>query len=141
MVDSSMPDEAVDTIWNGVSERFGSDLRGIIRYESTRFETKMRGDIDDSYVKSDFQDIVDKTIVDQLMQKQRDESFRAGQLNGVIRVFDEAIILAWDDGLDSKSGVMISIDRNGNHSSIDDLEWAIRYLDESITLVLDRTSE
>jgi hypothetical protein len=130
-----MAEVSVDRIWDGITERVGDDLRGITRYEGTDLETRLREDVRDQYTRTEDKELVDNMIIDQLRLKETEIAFKTGQRHGLVRIFDEAWFLSWADSLEGKSGVVVSIQRNGTES-MDVLEWCIRYLNEEIDPLL-----
>lgn len=122
----------LERIWNDVFDRVGEDLRVVTRYTGRDFETKMRDDVRAQYTTDEDQVVVDDTIIQQLSLSDTDNAFKTGQLNGLVRVFDEAWVLSWPDYLSGKSGVIISIQRNGTNATMDDIDWCIEYLEREI---------
>lgn len=116
----------VDRVWAEVSERVGDDLRVVTRYDGGRFDTRMRDDVRRLYTAAEDQRVVDDTVVDQLRVRDVAERFRAGPLRAHVLVFEEAWILAWPSG--SKSGVIVSLQRDGGTATAADVEWCIDYL-------------
>ena len=127
-----MEDELVDRLWEAVAERVGDDLRGVVRYAPTEFEVRLRDDVRDRYGSEDRVAVVDDTIVNQLSLANAESAYKAGRVEGFVRVFEEAWVLAWPDGSPGKSGVLVSIERTGSTASMDDVEWCLRYLDREI---------
>ncbi|RQG91301.1 hypothetical protein EA462_04755 [Natrarchaeobius halalkaliphilus] len=117
------------TIWDAVYERVGGDLRAVIRYEPMDSGSVMRDDVRTQYAPDETQAIVDQTIVDQLSNRRQEHAFDAGQLSAVVRVFDEAWIVSCPDSPARKSGVLISIERDGDCASMADVEWCVGYLE------------
>ncbi|WP_394295413.1 hypothetical protein [Halogeometricum pallidum] len=122
----------VDTVWDDISDRVGDDLRVVTEYRATEHEARMREDMSELYDPGESQSIVDDTIVHQLSGRTTEGAFKAGQLRAFIRVFDDSWVLAWTKSLREKSGFIVSIDRDGETASMDDLEWCIDYLDTEI---------
>jgi hypothetical protein len=103
------------------------------------FETKMRDDLRTQYSSIDDSSIVDDTILSQLVVADTEDSFKTGELQGILRIFDDAWILAWSDVHSNKSGIIIiiiiiiiSIQRDSEQTSMADIEWCIEYLDEEV---------
>ncbi|RQH01281.1 hypothetical protein [Natrarchaeobius oligotrophus] len=117
------------TIWDTIYERVGEDLRAVIRYEPTNSESVMRDDVRSQYEPDGTRAIVDQTIVSQLNDRRQESAFDVGRLNAVVRVFEDAWIVSCPETVARKSGVLVSIDRNGDAASVTDLEWCIRYLE------------
>lgn len=127
----------VTKIWEDVSERVGDDLRVVTWYDAGTFETRMRDDIRAMYTADEDRAIVDDTIIKQLGFRDTKNAFKSGELDGVVRIFDEAWVLSWIHDRSTKSGVIVSIQRNGETASMDDLEWCVRYLDAEIAPRID----
>ncbi|PGF14643.1 hypothetical protein CP556_20640 [Natrinema sp. CBA1119] len=132
-----MTGSLVAGIWDDLFEQVGDDLRVVTRYKPTEFDTKMRDDVRAKYTCEEDRIVVDDTIVKQLGLDDTEEAFKTGDLHALVRVFDDAWILSWTDDLPKKSGLMISIQRDGATASMDDLEWCIQYLDTEIALLVD----
>ncbi len=122
----------VDEVWDAVSARVGDDLRTVVRYEATSFEVRMREDLRDEYSAADDQAVVDTTIIHQLSLAEAENEVRTDPLRGLIRVFDDTWMLSRPDSFTAKSGFIVSIQRDGETSSMADVEWCIEYLDEEI---------
>lgn len=122
----------VDEIWDAVSDRVGEDLRVVTRYDGSEFATRMREDVRETYSSTEDQQIVDTTVVSQLAHQEIERAHKSGDLHGVVRIFDEAWVLSWPDSIPGKSGVIVSIQRDGATASFDDVEWCLGYLDEEI---------
>ena len=134
-----MCDSLVETIWGDVSENIGDDLRAVTRYDGLNYEMKLRDDVRTEYTQDEDRTIVDEAILRQLNLDETEGAFKAGELESVIRVFEDAWILQWPDQLKTKSGILISIQRNGERASVVDVEWCIEYLNEQITpMISDR---
>jgi hypothetical protein len=127
-----MSDRLVDVMWEDVSERVGNDLRGIIRYQALDYEARVRDDVKRLYSEADERNVVDDTIITQLRYPSVESSYRAGTLLAQMRVFEVAWILSWADESSTKSGVIVSIQRNGECATFEDVEWCIQYLDETV---------
>jgi hypothetical protein len=132
-----MAESLVTRIWDDVTERVGDDLRVVTRYGPQEFETRMRDDVRAAYTDDEDREIVDDTIVKQLGLDDTETAFRTGRLHGVVRVFDDAWVLSWTDDLPKKSGVIVSIQRDGAAATMDDLDWCVRYLDDEIAPLVE----
>lgn len=126
-----MTDSPVRAVWDEVHDRVGDDLRVVTRFEPRGFETRMRDDVREAYTEAEDQAIVDDTILDQMRLSDFQEEVKAGDLHAVIRVFDDAWILAWPDDVRARSGFIVSLERGGERASPDDVEWVIEYLNEA----------
>ena len=127
----------VDRVWAGLHERVGDDLRVVTRYEMMEFETRMREDVRERYTADEDRAIVDDTIVRQLGLFDTERRFEAGRLEANVSVFEQAWVIAWPDHLPGKSGVIVSIQRDGDVATIQDVEGCLRYLDEEVRPILD----
>ncbi|QIB75874.1 hypothetical protein GL213_02740 [Halogeometricum borinquense] len=132
-----MDDSLVVRVWGDVTERVGDDLRAVTQYEATSFATRMREDLRDVYDADDNQTIVDDTIVTLLSGRDSERTLETGEFRAFVRVFDDAWILTWVDGLPKKSGFLISIERDGETATMNDVEWCIQYLDEEIEPLIE----
>lgn len=92
----------------------------------------MRDDVRTQYSSIDDSRIVDDTILSQLVAADTEDSFKTGELQGIVRIFDDAWILAWPDANSKKSGVIVSIQRDSEQTSMADIEWCVEYLDEEV---------
>lgn len=132
-----MVDSLVTKVWEDVSDRVGDDLRVVTRYESTDFETRMRDDVREQYTAAEDRVVVDDTILTQLVVDDTGQSFETGELHGIVRIFDDAWVLAWSDRRARKSGFIVSIQRDGATASMDDVDWCVRYLEDEVAPLLD----
>lgn len=123
---------SLDEVWNTVYEGVGEDLRVVTRYTASDFQTRMRDDVRKQYTSREDRAVVDDTIVKQLGLTDAESAFKAGKIQAFIRVFDDAYILSWPDGLPKKSGFIISVDRNGASATLADLEECIQYFENEI---------
>ena len=130
-----MSEVSIDQIWDDITERVGDDLRGITLYEGTDLETRLRKDVREQYTRTEDRELVDNMIIDQLRLEETETAFNTGQYHAFVRIFDEAWFLSWADSLESKSGVVVSIQRNGT-ASMDVLEWCLQYLNDEIDPLL-----
>jgi hypothetical protein len=126
----------VDRVWTDLHERLGEDLRVVTRYESREFETRMREDVRERYTDDEDRAIVDDIIVRQLGLSDTERRFEAGELEANVHVFEWAWVIAWPDHLPSKSGVIVSIQRDGDVATVEDVEAAIRYLNDEVEPML-----
>jgi hypothetical protein len=122
----------VDLVWTALHERFGEDLRVVTRYESREFETRMREDVRARYTAEEDRRIVDDVIVRQLGLFDTERRFDAGRLDATVHVFEQAWVIAWPHDLPSKSGFVVSIQRDGDVASVEDTEWCLDYLETEV---------
>ena len=132
-----MTESLVTRIWDDVTERVGDDLRVVTRYGPQEFETRMRDDVRAEYTDDENQRVVDDTIITQLGLRDTKAAFNRRRLHGVVRVFDDAWVLSWTDDIPKKSGVLVSIQRDGTTATMDDVDWCVRYLDDEIAPLLE----
>jgi hypothetical protein len=109
----------VDRVWTDVRDRVGEDLR-------------------DQYTRREDRAIVDDTVVRQLGLFDTERRFEAGELEANVHVFEEAWIIAWPDDLPSKSGLIVSTERDGDVATVGDVEWCLDYLNGEVDPSLDR---
>jgi len=128
----------VDRVWTDLRERVAEDLRVVTRYEAREFEIRMREDVRERYTDREDRAIVDDTIVRQLGLFDTERRFDAGELEANVNVFERAWVIAWPDHLPSKSGVIVSIQRDGDAATLADVEACLDYLDEEAGPSLDR---
>lgn len=119
----------VAEIWDDLAQRVGADLRVVTRYHATDFETKMREDVRQRYTEREDQHVVSSTIVNQLSHSEMQDTFKVGNLEGLLRIFEEACVLSWADPINEKSGIIVSVERDAD---LADVEWVIEYLNEEI---------
>lgn len=103
-------------VWDHLESEFGEDLRGVTRYEGMEFSTHLRDDIRAQYSSKEDRDIVDSTIIPQLQLNDSRDTIKAGDAEATIRVFEQAWVLMCPDPDGPKSGFIVSIERNGEHS-------------------------
>lgn len=127
----------VDRIWADLHERVGDDLRAVTRYDSREFETRMREDVRERYTDREDRAIVDDIIVRQLNLLETERRFDAGRLEANVNAFEEAWVLAWPDHPPSKSGFIVSIERDGERTTIQGVEDCLDYLNEAVGPELD----
>ncbi|TYT60513.1 hypothetical protein [Natrialba swarupiae] len=118
------------TVWDAVYGRIGADLRAVIRYQPMDWDSVMRDDVRERYTHSDTQAIVDQTIVCQLSHGRQERAFESGSLNALVQVFEDAWVVSCPDSPGRKSGVLVSIERDGNAATMADVQWCIDILEE-----------
>ncbi|ARS89100.1 hypothetical protein [Natrarchaeobaculum aegyptiacum] len=121
-----------EAIWNVLTDRIGDDLRAVIRYGPTESESKLRPDVRRRYSTDALRDLVDRTIVAQLGHRRAQQTVAAGDLTAVVRVFEDAWIVSCPDPADRKCGVLLSIDRDGDQTTMADLEWCLGYVEQEV---------
>ena len=130
-----MSADLVDRVWNGLYELLDEDLRAVSRYTSRDFETRMRDDVREVVTPDELREAVDDTIIDQLNLATTESVFKAGELQANLRVFEDAWVVAWPDGLDRHSGFIVSIQRDGEASAAA-VDRTIRWLNTEIDPLL-----
>ena len=120
------------TIWDALHERLGPDLRTVVRYDATGYTSRNRADVDELYDDEEGRRIVDQSIITQLSQQDLSAHLKTGDLEAVVRVFGDAWILTWPDPLEGKSGVYVSIEREGDTATMADVEWCLEYLETEV---------
>lgn len=123
---------SIDDIWMDINDEVGEDLRGVVRYEASTFETRLRDDVREQYTAVEECMLVDDTIVKQLGLRDTERKFKTGSLNAFVHVFDDAYILSCPDTLPKKSGFIVLIERDESTTTMDNLEWCIQYLESEV---------
>lgn len=131
------PESVTEFVWERVADRVGEDLRAVNRYTPTDFEAKMRPDVRALYTREEHRRIVDDTIIEQLSTPETERAFKAGELLAIVRTFEEAWIVLWSDGTGRKSGVNVSIQRDGERATMSDVEWCIEFLEDEVADRID----
>ena len=109
----------------------------VTRYDSREFETRMRDDVRERYTEEENRAIVDDVIVRQLGLLDAERRFDAGRLEANVTVFEHAWVIARPDGLPSKSGFIVSIQRDGDVATVADVEWCLGHLGTEVEPSLD----
>lgn len=119
---------SADELWDIVHEKIGEDLRGVTRYKATEYDVVLRDDVRDLYGPEGDRRVVDDAIISQLSSRDADSSYKAGDLNGLVKIFDDAWILTYPDSIAGKSGYIVSVQRRGGTTPMDTIEWCIDFL-------------
>lgn len=106
------------------------------RYETRAFETRMREDVRERYTDDEDRAIVDDVIVRQLGLLDTERRFDAGRLEATVDEFERAWVIAWPDGLPSKSGFIVSVQRDRDVAIVEDVEATVHYLNDDVEPVL-----
>lgn len=122
----------VDSVWNELHDRLGSDLRAVTGYDGIEFETRKRDDVQKSYTRTEDAQLIDQTVIGQLSERQMVEKFKSGDLHATIRVFDQTWVLTWLPPGDWKAGVLVSIQRDGPQATFEDLQYCIEYMESAV---------
>jgi hypothetical protein len=126
-----MSRELVEELWTALSDVVGSDLRVVTWHDGRAFETKMRDDVRARYSSLDDQAVVDDIVGWQLRLPGSEDRHDSGALEAIVRVFEDAWVVAWPHSYAERSGVVISIER-GNDASMDDVDTCIQYLSSEV---------
>ena len=132
-----MSRELVDDLWAALSEVVGPDLRVVTWHDGRTFETKMREDVREGYTPLDDQAVVDDIVGWQLRLPGVEDRHDSGELEAIVRVFDDAWVVAWPYSYADRSGVIVSIERGGT-ATMDDVDACIEYLTREIAPRLHR---
>ncbi|WP_299268256.1 hypothetical protein [Halorientalis sp.] len=127
-----MGDDLVEDVWDELYERVGDDLRTVVQYDAASSTVKFRPDVKEQYGAAERRRIRDTTIVQQLNHSDQESMFETGEMKALVRVFDEAWVLAWHDPLNAKAGFLVSIQRDGDTATMADVEYCIQYLDDEV---------
>ena len=127
-----MERDFVDEVWGDLHERVGDDLRTVVQYDAGSSAVKFRPDVRERYDLDEQQQILDDAIVQQLSFSDQGSVFKTGDLKSFVRVFDEAWVLTWREPSNVKAGFLISIQRDGDSATMEDVEYCIEYLDDEI---------
>ena len=122
----------MDTVWDDLHARIGDDLRTVVQYDASSSRVKFRSDVREQYGQDERQRIRDDAIVQQLSVSDQESVFQVGDLRSLVRVFEEAWVLTWHEPSNTKAGFLISIQRDGDTATMDDVEDCIQYLDGEI---------
>jgi hypothetical protein len=125
-----MADVTAREVWNALHDRFDADVRGVARYDGAEFETVLREDVRRQYSSVDRQEIVDGLLVGQISTSELASLFEIGSLAATVRVFESAYVISSTDALDRRSGILVSLDRDGTDRSGRALERTVQYLNE-----------
>jgi hypothetical protein len=126
-----MSRELVEELWTALSNVVGPDLRVVTWHDGRAFETKMRDDVRARYSSLDDQAVVDDIVGWQLRLPGSEDRHDSGELEAIVRVFEEAWVVAWPHSYADRSGVVVSIER-GNDASMDDVDACIQYLSSTV---------
>ena len=128
----------MDEMWESIATRVGNDLRVAMRYEATGFEARTRDDVRGTYSAEEDRAAVDDTIVAQLRLAETERTFETGSIRAVVRVFDDAWTISRPDALGAKSGLFVSIQRDGGAATMSDAARCIEYVDGEAAPRLER---
>ncbi|WP_424019055.1 hypothetical protein ACOZ4N_06175 [Halorientalis pallida] len=127
-----MDHDFVDVVWDHLHERIGEDLRSVVQYDAGSSAVTFRPDVREQYEQDERQQILDDAIVQQLSFSDQGSVFKTGDLKSFVRVFEDAWVLTWREPSNVKAGFLISIERDGETATMEDVEYCIQYLDEEI---------
>jgi len=115
-------------VWNELEGRYGSDVRAVVRYHPTDFDTEFRADLRKQYSEDEVQSIINEIIIDQISVDDLVENFYLGHLDNTVRTFEKAWLLICPDSLNKKSGFIVSIERADSTLSMTAVETVSEYL-------------
>lgn len=81
--------DVIDRIWEELTGRVGTDLRGVTKYDSRGYEPRMREDVLEQHMTEEDGALVDQTVVDQFSEPVLSSRFETGELGAVVRVFED----------------------------------------------------
>lgn len=125
-----MEESVLSEVWSTVHERVGEDLRAVVRFYPRNYETKLREDVDSKYDNRERQRVIDHVILEELGTKNTEAAVKGGDLLSLVRVFEDAWILSCTSEEGKKSGIIVSIERNGSNATMEDVQWCIDYLND-----------
>mgnify|MGYP000678040711 CR=1 FL=1 len=113
---------ATSEIHDGLEDRLGDALRGVVCYNATTLESVLREDVATLYTDEEIQEFVDNTIVHQLGQPDAEEVFELGHMESVTRTFEDSWVVRVPLVRESKRGCLFSDERDGSvtRAAIDD---------------------
>lgn len=113
---------ATGAIHDGLEQRLGNTLRGVVCYDATTLESVLRDDVAALYTDEEVRVFVDNSIVHQLGQPDAERVFELGELESVTRTFEKSWVVRVSLALESKRGCLFSVERNGSvtRAAIDD---------------------
>lgn len=117
-------------VWEVLFEKLGDDLRGVIRFQGTEYEAELREDVRQKYSSAEDRRVVDNAIINQLATPKTEEAYKTGELDAFVNVFDEAWVIILPMTIPSKSGYIVSVQRDGGTATMDDVDWTIDRLTE-----------
>lgn len=112
-------------VWEDLSDLVGEDLRVVTRYDGMDYDTVMREDVREQYAAHEDRAIIDDTVVKQIGLANTEGAFKTGRLEAVVRVFEDAWVASIPDRIGAKSGIIVSVDRDGA-ATMDDVDRCVR---------------
>jgi hypothetical protein len=119
--------ELVEGLWRALSALVGPELRVVTWYEGRSFETRMRDDVRQQYSALDDQAVVDDIVGWQLRFPGSVDRHNSGELDALVRVFEDAWVVIWPLSYADRSGIVVSIER-GDDVSMAVVDDCIDYL-------------
>ena len=119
--------ELVEGLWRALSALVGPELRVVTWYEGRSFETRMRDDVRQQYSALDDQAVVDDIVGWQLRFPGSVDRHNSGELDALVRVFEDAWVVIWPLSYTDRSGIVVSIER-GDGVSMTVVDDCIDYL-------------
>lgn len=127
-----MPTFRTDSIQNGLVERLGESLRGVVCYDSGAYDYWLRADVDSLYSEDEIRAFVDDSIVDQLSEEEEAGLFYLGDLEATIRVFEESWVVRVSTESGGKRGCLFSVERE---------PAGLEALEDCLDIVQDRAGQ
>ncbi|MFW5911131.1 MAG: hypothetical protein ACOCQV_00175 [Halolamina sp.] len=104
-----MSEIGANALHAALSDRLGTALRGVVRYDGNAIDHALRDDVEASYDDEEIRTFVDSSIVHQLNAPAFEEAFRLGELEAVVRTFERSWVAQVADG--AKQGCLFSVER------------------------------
>jgi len=124
---------STDQLWEEIQEYLGSDLRAVVKYNGIEYDCSLREGLKEQYSESEIQRIVNETIVLQLGVSDRPSSLKTGELNALMRVYEEAWILSCPHQKKRKGGIMVWIDQDRKATTLPEVEQCMEFLEETVS--------
>ncbi|GAA0674514.1 hypothetical protein ACFQDG_13405 [Natronoarchaeum mannanilyticum] len=123
---------SVDVVEEPIRERVGSDLRAIIAYDGREYDCTLRDDLAEQYSESEIRRIVNRSIVIQLGVRDHPSSLKTGDLDALVRTYEDAWLVGCPAPNRRKSGVLVSVARNGGDATFADVDECVRVLEDAV---------
>lgn len=128
--------QSAEYVWDDLTSVLGDDLRAVARYDRTNYETKLRDDIRAQYSEHADRSIVDDAILNQMILQDNRPGLKVGELESIVRVYEDSWFIVWPDSFSRKSGFIVSIQR-GSQATMADVESVLEYLEEEVAPALN----
>jgi len=123
---------AIDEIEVPIRERVGSDLRAIIAYDGREYDCSLRDDLVEQYSESEIRRIVNRSIVIQLGVRDHPSSLKTGDLDAIVRTYEDAWLVSCPAPNQRKAGALVSVERNGEDATLADVDECVRVLEDTV---------